>query len=517
MAAEPYVPSRAATLRRGLAVVRRRLLTIAAAVVLVPAIAYAVSKAQDPVYEGRATVLATFKDPAAGVTEDDTFNRDDAQRFAATQAGIARTPALADRVARSLGGGATGGDVLDDSAVAPRTGTDLIDFALRDGDRGRALRGAEAYAREFVAYRGELERQALDRAADELRARLRELEARGLRDSSVYRELAERRRRVRTQAALPDASVQFVSREDEATTVSPRTARNVALGLALGLLLGLALAFLREALDTRVRSGDEVVDALGLPVLGRVPKPGRRRRGRRSGRGGAGRPVVLEAPEGREAEAFRKIRTNLSFAALDEPFRTVQVVSATAGEGKTTTAANLAAALARGGQRVVLVDLDLRQPALGAAFGLSGAGIADVLAGDGRVEDALVEVPVDGGSLEVLAAGSAARGGSELLASAPVRDALEPLAERADVVVVDGPPWVESGDGPALSAHVDALLVVVRLGEARRDEVAELRKALAASPARKIGVVLTGIESEDGSGYAYGHVTAGRALSAGRP
>lgn len=510
MAAEPYVPSRAATLRRGLAVVRRRLLTIAAAVVLVPAIAYAVSKAQDPVYEGRATVLATFKDPAAGVTEDDRFNRDDAQRFAATQAGIARTPALAGRVARSLGGGATAGDVLDDSAVAPRTGTDLIDFALRDRDRDRALRGAEAYAREFVAYRGELERQALDRAADELRARLRELEARGLEDSAVYRELAERRRRVRTQAALPDASVQFVSREDEATTVSPRTARNGALGLALGLLLGLALAFLREALDTRVRSGDEIVDALGLPVLGRVPRPPRRS-------GGTRRPVVLESPEGREAEAFRKIRTNVAFAALDEPFRTVQVVSATAGEGKTTTAANLAAALARGGQHVVLVDLDLRQPALGAAFGLSGRGSADVLAGGTRVEDALVEVPVEGGRLEVLPAGSAARGGGELLASAPVREALEPLAERADVVVVDGPPWVESGDGPALSAHVDALLVVVRLGEARRDEVAELRKALAASPARKIGVVLTGIESEDGSGYAYGHVTAGRALSAGRP
>lgn len=508
MGQEPYVASRSATLRHGLAVIRRRLVVIVAAIVLVPAIAYGVSELQDPVYEGGATVLATFKEPVVGVAEDDTFNRDDAQRFAATQAGIARTPQVAERVALTLGGGESASDVLDDSGVAPRTGTDLIDFTFRDGDRARALRGAETYAREFVAHRAELEQQTLEDAGQAVSDRMAELAARGQDDSELYRQLAERRGRLRTLAALPDTSVQFVGRDDQATTVSPRTTRNVVLGVALGALLGLALAFLREALDTRVRSGDEVVDALGLPVLGRFGKPAR----------GKVRPIVLEAPEGREAEAFRKIRTNVAFAAMDEPFRIVQVASATAGEGKTTTATNLAAALARGGQHVVLVDLDLRQPAVGKAFGLSGPGVAEVLTGETALTDALVEEAAGDGRLEVLPAGSPPRNGSDLLTTGPLlRDVLAPLAERADVVLVDAPPWVESGDGAALSAHVDAVLVVVRLGAARRGDVAELRKALAASPARKIGVVLAGAEREDSSGYAYGHLTADRALPAGRP
>jgi capsular exopolysaccharide synthesis family protein len=393
-------------------------------------------------------------------------------------------------------------DFLDDSAVSPRTGSDLIDFRVRDGEEAEAQRAAEIYAREFVSYRAGLEEQSLERAGNELGARMRELDARGQHESELYQRLNERRQRIRTLAALPDTSVQFVSRADSAETVAPRTARNVILGLALGLLIGLALAFIREALDTRLRSGDEVVDALGLPLLGRIAKPAKRRRG-------SGRPAVLEAPGGRDAETFRKLRTNLAFAAIDEPFRTVQVASALEGEGKSTTAANLAVSLARGGQRVALVDLDLHRPAIAKAFGLSGPGVSDVALGRAELDAALTEVSVgDGdladGRLVVLPAGSVPSDAGELVAAPAVGEVLGALAVDNDIVLVDAPPWVEAGEGAALSARLDAVLVVTRVGVIRRAALAELREALAASPARKLGVVVTGAEREDLSGYAYG-------------
>jgi capsular exopolysaccharide synthesis family protein len=504
MVQETYAASRSATLRRGLAVVRRRLPVLVLATLAVPAIAYGVSKAQDPEFEGTATVLATFKEPAVGEPADDVFNRDDAQRFAATQSGIARSPALAAQVVAELGRSEEPSDFLDDSAVAPRTGSDLIDFRVRDGDEEQAQRAAEVYAREFVTYRSRLEEQSLDRAGAELSARMRELDARGQHESELYEQLNERRQRIRTLAALPDTSVQFVARADSAETVAPRTTRNVILGLALGLLIGLALAFVREALDTRVRNGDEIVDALGLPLLGRVGRPAKRRRG-------AGRPAVLEAPGGRDAETFRKLRTNLQFAAIDEPFRTVQIASALEGEGKSTTAANLAVSLARGGQRVALVDLDLHRPAIAKAFGLSGAGVSDVALGRAELDAALTEVPVgDGdladGRLVVLPAGSVPSDAGELVASSSVGEVLSALARDNDVVLVDAPPWVEAGDGAALSARLDAVIVVTRIGVVRRSALAELREALAASPARKLGIVVTGADREDEVGYAYGDV-----------
>jgi capsular exopolysaccharide synthesis family protein len=199
---------------------------------------------------------------------------------------------------------------------------------------------------------------------------------------------------------------------------------------------------------------------------------------------------------------------------MDEPFTTVQVASAIAGEGKSTTAANLAVALARGGRRVALVDLDMRQPAVARAFGLSGPGVSDVARGTVELDDAMTMIPVGDqltdGRLEVLPAGTAVTDPGEFVANAPIDDLLRELGERNDVVVVDAPPWVEAGDGAALSARVDAVLVVARLGVVRRAALSELRKALSASPARKLGVVLTGAEREEqtGGGYTYGDVRA---------
>src|SRR5205823_1128448 len=152
----------------------------------------------------------------------------------------------------------------------------------------------------------------------------------------------------------------------------------------IGVLLGIGLALLWETLDTRVRSAEDVSSKLRAPLLGRLPTPSRRIRNSDS-------LVMIEEPEGVQAEAFRMLRTNLEFARLERDAKTVMISSAIEQEGKSTTIANLAIAVARSGQRVALVDLDLRRPYLDRFFHLEGRpGIAHVALGQVSLDQALV-------------------------------------------------------------------------------------------------------------------------------
>ena len=157
--------------------------------------------------------------------------------------------------------------------------------------------------------------------------------------------------------ALLGSNALLVRAASGAVQTQPRPTRNGALAAMLGLLLGVGLVFLRDALNTRVRTAGEVQSRLDLPQLGRIPEPPRRLR---SGKG----IVMLTDPLSPAAEPFRILAANLDFVNLERNARTIMFTSATHGEGKSTTVANLAVALARGGRRVILADLDVRKPSL---------------------------------------------------------------------------------------------------------------------------------------------------------
>jgi capsular exopolysaccharide synthesis family protein len=302
------------------------------------------------------------------------------------------------------------------------------------------------------------------------------------------------------------------------TKVRPLTTRNLAMGAALGVVIGLVLISLAEALDTRIRSADEITQRLGIPLLTRIPIPPRSLRK-------AGTLGMLDDEGGVQSEAYRKLRINLDFANLQTKARTIMVTSAIEQEGKSTTVANLAVALARAGRRVILVDLDLRKPYLDHFFDLTGKpGLTDVALGNVTLDQAMWSIPIpgsaggpDAGSLHVLPSGPMPPNPADLIESTVVSEILLDLAERADVVLLDSAPLLPVSDSVVLSNKVDAMLVVVRAATVRRPMLAELQRVLAACPATPLGFVLTGADESEGYGYGYGYGGYGQSRPAVQP
>jgi Mrp family chromosome partitioning ATPase len=519
--------ARTTTLRDYLRVARRRKWMIAAAIVLVPLIAVALSLQQQKMYRATAEVLLATPNVAnqlTGIT--DPAVTQDAARRAQTQADLARVPDVARGALRLAGVERSADDFLRHSSARAKTNADLLELSAEDHDPAVARRLATAYAHAFSRFRAQLDTAPYMNAKRRANAQLREMAAAKTPTSDTYEALVRKRNQLDQYIALLTRNAVPVKSADHATQIQPRPVRSGFLGLALGIVLGVGLAFLREALDTRVRSAEEIEEQLGLPLLARVPEPPRRLRKH-------DKPVMLAEPHGSQAEVFRLLRTNLEFVRLTHNPRTILVTSALEREGKSTTSANLAIALARAGQRVALVDLDLRRPALARFFDLPGrlgltqialrqAALADLLASpmafttrDGSSDGPGTSESGNGyrireGELVVIGTGPIPPNPGEFVGTAAIARILDELRSHFDTVLVDTPPALHVGDAMSLSRRVDAVLVVCRMNVVRRPTLTELRRVLDASPAEKLGFVLAGAENEDGYGYRtraryYGH------------
>ena len=284
--------------------------------------------------------------------------------------------------------------------------------------------------------------------------------------------------------------------------VSPRRDLNLAIGLALGALLGLAYALIRNQLDRRLRSATALEKAFGVAVVGSIPVAGRLERGKE-----VAAPLAVaddsDARTAGAAEAFRKLRTNLAFMDVDNPPRVIVVTSPHQGDGKSTIAANLAAAVAISGQPVTLVDGDLRRPTLADSFGLvEGAGLTDALVGRVETADVLQRVhhmP----HLSVLAAGGIPPNPSELLGSKSMRSLLEELAV-AGMVIIDAPPLLPVTDAAVLTRLCDGALVVVSYGKTVDSELADALGNLETVNARVLGVIFNRVPRRNTASGYYG-------------
>jgi capsular exopolysaccharide synthesis family protein len=502
----------ASTLRDYLRILARHKWVIVLCVALVPTAAVLLTLRQTPLYEASAEVLLSRQNLVAtltGTQDPQAFQQ--AERVAETQAQLAQVPDVAARTLEAVeGAGLTVQGLLAASTVEAQRGADLLQFTVTHENRQLAEALASEYARQFTQYRLELDTRALVLARKEVETRLDELAALGDTTSALATSLADKAQQLRTMEALQTSNAFVVRSADRATQVRPLPVRNGLLAGALGLVLGVVLAFVWAALDTRVRSADEIAVRLGIPLLARLPEPGRRLRSKNG-------LVMLVDPGGVQAESVRILRTNLEFVNLEREARTIMVTSAVEAEGKSTTIANLAVAYARAGQRVALVDLDLRRPFVGKFFGLEeNPGVTDVALGRVELDKALVPIPISRpapsengravlGQLEVLPSGALPPDAGEFIGTRTLGAILRSLRDRFDLVFVDAPPMLKTGDPLTLSGRVDAIVVVSRLKVVRRGMLAELSRILSTSPAAKLGFVVTDAGAEDGYGQSYGY------------
>ena len=281
--------------------------------------------------------------------------------------------------------------------------------------------------------------------------------------------------------------------------VSPTPARNILIGLVAGALLGAALAALLEFFDKSVKSEYDVRLKLDLPLLGPVLFKGRRfGRSRRE----EVALVTITHPTDPVSEAYRGIRTNLMFNAVDRPLRTLVVTSAVPGEGKTSTACNLAVAMAQAGNRVILVDADFRRPEIHRVFGRrENRGLGNLILGDAPEEELILNTQVP--NLRVVASGASPPNPSELLGSARMKKVTERLMELSDVIIFDTPPVGAVTDATVLGARSDGVILVVERGRADVQSILRAKERLEAVGANLLGVVLNKVRQSEAAQYYY--------------
>lgn len=283
------------------------------------------------------------------------------------------------------------------------------------------------------------------------------------------------------------------------TPSSPQTTRNVALGAVLGLLAGSALAIGRVAMDRSVKDPQEAADLVGVPLVGTILRDDALEK----------KHTIERQDTNRTAEDYRQLRANLQFLNVDEPPKVIMISSAVPGEGKTTLVINLALALTDAGQRVTIVEADLRRPKVTRYLGMvSGVGLTNILAGNAELHEVTQQYQE---RLSVIAAGPHPPNPGELLASSHMASLLDKLRGENDFVLVDAPPLLPVADSTGLAPAMDGVLLSVRYGSTRKDQVHQAALTLERVAARTLGVVLNivppraEVAGAYGYGYSYGY------------
>lgn len=294
----------------------------------------------------------------------------------------------------------------------------------------------------------------------------------------------------------PDARVVVEQRASVPShPVVPKSKRNVALGLILGLVLGIGLAVLRDLTDNTVKSREALEELTGAALVGSIPLDKERRKQA---------AVMFDRDHSATAEAFRKLRTNLHFLAVDDPPKVIVVTSSMPHEGKSTTAINIALALAEADHDVALIDGDMRRPMLHNYLDIIGTvGFSTVLSGATTLDDALQKTRFPG--LTVLTAGAIPPNPSELLGSLSARKLLSELRAQFDYVIVDSTPLLAVTDAAILAAGADGALLIARYGETKRDQLAHAVSSLSSVNATLLGTVFTMMPTRGNSAYNYSY------------
>lgn len=482
----------------GMVILRRKWIVIAATLIAT-VLAVVLSAMQTPIYSSSAQVLVTSRGQD-GLFESQQSNLND--RAIQTEIQVIEGQAVRLRVQENLG--------LDrqPTGVDARSvgSTDVIALVVRSTNATNAATLADAYATAYVDVRREQSVNELLLASTEVQNAINNVQANisALAEDDPSRpglvaQLANFNTtldQLRVDAALRTGGATIIKNASVSSTpIEPTPTRTATLALIVGLLIGLGAAFLIDYLDDKVRSEEDLERLVDNPVLAVVPidpPPDHR-------------PIALSEPTHFSVEAYRGLRTNIQFLGLDTPLKVIQVTSSLAGEGKTTTACNLAVVLAQAGHKVALVDADLRRPRVHEVFGVNPLnGLTDLLLGadpKGLVDHVAIE---GGPSLSVYTAGTVPANPSEMLSARRTRALFNEMARHYDYVIVDSAPVLPVSDSVALSGAVDGLIVVAHAGRVTDGNVVETVERLDRVTAPIVGLVLNQAAKTQRTEYSYG-------------
>lgn len=443
-------------LRDYLRILRGRWMLITACALATVAIAALLTLRTTPLYASSARMFVS--------TQGST---DDAQANQGGQFSLQRVKSYADlltgleiarRVVDELGLQESPKALASQISASSKLDTVILTVTVTDPDSKRAQRLANAVAKVFVSYVAELETPP------------------GKDEATI-------------KATVVDPA------SEPSSPISPQPVRNIGFGLVLGLLLGAGAAVLRETLDTSIKSVRQLEALVPAPIIGTISFDA----------DAVDTPLISSldtyAPR---AEAFRVLRTNLQFIDPDIERKVFVITSSLPGEGKTTTAVNLALALAEGGERVVLVEGDLRRPKISEYLRLESAvGLTTVLIGKLPLKEAIQTTANE--DLAVLTSGSTPPNPAELLKSESMGALISSLREAYDIVLIDAPPLLPVTDGALLAAQSDGALLVVRHGRTTTDQVSMAVDRLEAVGATPVGVIFNMAPAKGGDGYGYGY------------
>lgn len=476
-------------LEQALAVLRRRVPVVLLCLVLAAGATYGFSKRETKKYTATASIVFNSSSLSQQIAGLSASNSNSSTSLLAQQANnleLVKGGDTAAKTASILGHGLTGEEVSDGVSVAGQGESGVVDISATSTSPMLAAEIANTYANQYVKGQQRANRRFFKSALALVRKQLAALSPTQKADGDGVG-LEDRAQTLSLLAELNYGNVQVAQEALPPTSASsPKTSKDTALGVVLGLLIGLGLAFAFERFDPRIRGREELEAIYRLPPLGAVPKSAALSQSARHD--GAALPPT-------EAEAFSLIRAHLRFFNVDRDVRTVVIASPAQGDGKTTIARHLAEAGARSGSRVLLLEVDLRHPALAQQLDVeSGPGLADVLIGAVPIGEATRSVDLRAGhTLDVLTAGAVLPPNpGELLESHAMGAVLEQAKSTYDLVVIDTPPFTAVSDAYPLLTKVDGVVVVGWIGRSRRDAAERLQQVLASSGAPLLGVIANG-------------------------
>jgi succinoglycan biosynthesis transport protein ExoP len=357
------------------------------------------------------------------------------------------------------------------------------------------VQGLQAQATAYRTELGQLDEQ-VKKATDE-----------DLRRAKEYREYWLKKRKLENEKIMLDVLSRKVAQEtfdkdisrqslvtvtdfaeEGLKPVKPNIPLNIAFGVVVGLVVGIGLAFFIEYLDTSVKTIDDVERALQAPVLGVIPQ-------------NVG-SLLEEGPDSPHAEAYRVLRTNVLFTRKDETFNTITIVSGGAGEGKSTTLFNLAVVFAQNGNRVLIVDSDLRRPSMHKFLKVSNTiGLTNFLLGQNKIEEVIQTTSLP--TLDFLPSGKLPSSSMGILSSAQMKEMIKEVKRRYDFVFFDSPPIMGVSDAVVLASEVDISLQVIQYRKYPQAMTLRAKQMVAKVGGYLVGIVLNNINMSQDENYYY--------------